>query len=289
MNGQTQYPVVAVLNMKGGVGKTTISANVMRHLHPHITGSTTLIDFDPQYNLSQLLLKQASYDDWKSLGCTMQSVMQEEKAPSLLTVTTAPGPPPDVSKVSINLREEKHSGRKLRIVLGDFSMVKYSLIDQANNSLIPIRNRFRTFVTQARSEGLVCIDCNPSSSFLTVSALEVATHVLVPVRPDRFSMLGLDMLYSYVDQLSQLQTKPKFIVLLNDIPRSNYDAAVEDQLRAHPIYGVRTLSEPLYKTTALSANQKFTGFACDRRGPYVGRAIKNLDTVAGELKKELRL
>ncbi|MBH1633638.1 ParA family protein [Stenotrophomonas maltophilia] len=289
MSAQFQYPVVAVLNMKGGVGKTTISANVMRQLYPHVDGKTSLIDFDPQYNLSQLLLKQSSYEDWKELGLTMQGVMQDATSPSLLTVTTAPGPPPLAANISISLRQDKHSGRELRLVLGDFSMVKYSLIDQASNSLVPIRNRFRSFVQQARTEGIVCIDCNPSSSFLTVSALEVATHVLVPVRPDRFSMLGLDMLYSYVDQLSQLQVKPKFIVLLNDIPRSNYDPAVEDLLRAHPTYGSRTLSEPLYKSSALSASQKHTGFACDRRGPYVGRAIKNLETVALELKKELRL
>ncbi|RYF48811.1 MAG: ParA family protein, partial [Cytophagaceae bacterium] len=48
-------------------------------------------------------------------------------------------------------------------------------------------------VEQARkSRDLICIDCNPSSSFLTLCALLTATHVLIPVRPDRYSMLGLE-------------------------------------------------------------------------------------------------
>ncbi|WAH65580.1 ParA family protein [Xanthomonas hortorum] len=40
-------PVLAVLNMKGGVGKTTIAANVMRLLYKQFSKRTILVDFDP--------------------------------------------------------------------------------------------------------------------------------------------------------------------------------------------------------------------------------------------------
>jgi chromosome partitioning protein len=49
-------PVIAVLNLKGGVGKTTLAAHVFRELFVAKRLSILLVDLDPQYNLSQQLL-----------------------------------------------------------------------------------------------------------------------------------------------------------------------------------------------------------------------------------------
>ena len=43
-------PVVAVLNMKGGVGKTTICSNVSLSVFENHEVGTLLIDLDPQFN-----------------------------------------------------------------------------------------------------------------------------------------------------------------------------------------------------------------------------------------------
>ncbi|MEP6664250.1 MAG: ParA family protein, partial [Verrucomicrobiota bacterium] len=68
MSHQTQLsPVVAVLNMKGGVGKTTISANVFRELYRRIgkEKKTLLIDFDAQFNLTQSVITEKGYEPLK--------------------------------------------------------------------------------------------------------------------------------------------------------------------------------------------------------------------------------
>jgi len=146
-------------------------------------------------------------------------------------------------------------------------LVKYSLIDDVK-SLLPVKQRFKDFVSNARAEmDLVCIDCNPSSSFMTVCALEVASHVIIPVRPDRFSVLGLELLDAFITELPTLKQKPKLIIVLNGIPRSNYDPAVENILRSHPRFGGLTLSTPLYQSSLLAANPSYTGFASDKPGP----------------------
>jgi chromosome partitioning protein len=54
--------VVAVLNMKGGVGKTTISAHLMRVLYHNFAKRVLLVDLDPQFNLTQCLVSRADYD-----------------------------------------------------------------------------------------------------------------------------------------------------------------------------------------------------------------------------------
>lgn len=66
--------MVAVLNMKGGVGKTTISAHVMRVLYHRLKIKTLLVDLDPQFNLSQALISRATYDGLKDSNRTISSV-----------------------------------------------------------------------------------------------------------------------------------------------------------------------------------------------------------------------
>lgn len=59
-------PVVAVLNMKGGVGKTTLSANIFRVLFERRQAGTLLLDLDPQFNLTQALFTRSAYDKLKA-------------------------------------------------------------------------------------------------------------------------------------------------------------------------------------------------------------------------------
>ena len=285
-------PVVAVLNMKGGVGKTTLSSHVMRVLYLKLMKKVALIDFDPQFNLTQTVVPQAQYEKFKQAGKTILSVMEQAPQTSLFSVTGTNGtPPPSLSDVSEVMKRTTNGEAELRLVPGDFGMVKYSLIDDAS-SLAPVRGRFKTFVDNCRQEmDLVCIDCNPSSSFMTVCALEVATHVLVPVRPDRFSVLGLELLDQFIKGLPMLTSKPKLIVVLNGIPKSNYDPTVENILRSHPEFGSKTLSNPLHTSSILAASPSYTGFATDKKGANRYKYIMsaNIEALATELGKELGL
>jgi chromosome partitioning protein len=280
-------PVIAVLNMKGGVGKTTISAHVMRVLYRTLLKRTLLIDFDPQFNLTQTVVSQVGYEKMKQDNRTILSVMEPPPQSSLFNITAILPPPPLPEDVSVSLKKMSNNKAELLLVPGDFGLVKYSLIDDAK-SLAPVKNRFKTFITNARATvDLVCIDCNPSSSFMTVCALEVATHLLIPVRPDRFSILGLELLDTFMSGLPTLKNKPKQLIVLNGIPRTNYNPAVENILRSHPKFGSRTLSTPLYHTSLLATTPSYTGFASDKRVSYKKRLTNNIDTLAREIGKEV--
>lgn len=280
-------PVVAVLNMKGGVGKTAISAHVMRILYRTFKKRVLLVDFDPQFNLTQTVVPQATYEKYKLDNRTVLSVMEPAPQSSLFTVTTSLPPPPSLNDVSVILKFVQGSTANLRLVPGDFGLVKYSLVDDSK-TLAPVKDRFKTFVANARAEAdLVCIDCNPSSSFMTVCALEVATHLLIPVRPDRFSILGLELLDSFVSYLPTVKQKPKQLIVLNGIPRANYNPAVENILRSHPEFGGRTLSTPLYLSSLLATTPSYTGFATDKPVPHRLRVTSNIEALAKEIGNEL--
>jgi chromosome partitioning protein len=282
-------PVAAVLNMKGGVGKTTITGQVMRVLYLKLLKKTLLVDFDPQFNLTQAVVTQSNYEKLKEKNRTILTVMEPQPTKSLFSISSALPPPPSVDSVEVVLKQVADSDVTLALVPGDFGLVKYSLIDDAK-TLAPVKNRFKEFIQQARvSKDLVCIDCNPSSSFMTLCALEVATHLIVPVRPDRFSMLGLELLDSFVSDLPVLVNKPKQIIVLNGIPRSKYDPSVENIIRSHPKFGPRTLSTPLYQSSLLAASPSYTGFATDKRVPHRTRVTINITTLANEIGTELGL
>jgi chromosome partitioning protein len=279
--------VAAVLNMKGGVGKTAISAHVMRVLYRELEKKVLLIDFDPQFNLTQTIINQALYEKIKNANKTILSVMEPAPQTSLFTVTTNMPPPPSWEAVSFMLKKLQNDAAWLTLVPGDFGLVKYSLIDDSG-ALKPVKNRFKQFIEQASQDfDIVCIDCNPSSSFMTVCALEVATHLLIPVRPDRFSILGLELLDAFVSELPTISSAPKQIIILNGVSRANYDPSVENILRSHPKFGAKTLATPLYYSSLLAANPSYTGFASDKPVPNRYRVTANMEQLATELGQEL--
>lgn len=282
-------PVVAVLNMKGGVGKTTISAHVFRHLYSHLKKRVLLVDFDPQFNLTQTVMNQVTYEKHKAAGKTVFSVMENNSAPSIFKVSSNLGPPPALNDVAVRLRGFRGTSPETNLLLipGDFDMVKYSMIGDGK-ILEPVKTRFLKFLENSRLErDLICIDCNPSSSFMTLCALQAATHVLVPVRPDRYSLLGLKMLNRFISEIPQISKKPELIVLLNGIKASGYDATVENTLRSDPEFGPVTLANSLHMSKVLEATAGYTGFATDKQGqgwrvtPSITAIVDELSTALG--------
>lgn len=286
-------PVVAVLNMKGGVGKTTICASLSLSLFENREISALLIDLDPQFNLTQGLLTRAVYDEYKSDAQTIYSAMEPPSDVGLFDVATSAQPPPKAETISHEFFYLTNKPSKtIELVPGDFQLVKYSLMDD-NSKLQGVKTRLLKFIEQAKSRyDAIFLDCNPSSSFLTLCALHAATHVLVPVRPDRFSMLGLEILAEFIESLPTLAPKPQLIILLNGISRGGKDTvavSVEAELRAHPKFGPRTLTNFVPQSGALRAKTDYTGFAAERKGRWQRQIRAEMAAIAHELAGKLGL
>jgi chromosome partitioning protein len=282
--------VIAVLNLKGGVGKTTVSAHLFRVLFGRLHAATLLIDLDPQFNLTQTLLTRLQYDKLKADEKTVLSIMEPPPAVGLFDIKTTNAPPPLPEEIVLTLWHfSKDPKRKLDLIPGDFRLVKYSLMEDSKK-LASVKTRFLDFIANAKKEyDVVCIDCNPGSSFLTSCELHACTHILVPVKPDKYSILGLELLYEYLEGIPSIIPKPEIIVLLNGISRTHYDSAVEDELRAHPVFGSKTLAARLYHSKILIAHPDYTGFATDKRVPHKTKLKSEIQSVVDELATVLGL
>lgn len=99
----------------------------------------------------------------------------------------------------------------------------------------------------------------------------------------------LELLSDFVDSIPTIYNKPEIVILLNGVPRTDYKLRVENELRAHPVFGTLTLANRIYESKLLVANPDYTGFATDRRVSHRRKLKTELRLVVDELSQRLGL
>lgn len=176
--------VISFLNMKGGVGKTTLCREISYYLQNN--GKRVLVvDVDPQSNCTQSLFEKFSVETVNDEGVKLQGMptIQNMYESKLVDIQR--------ENVILNLTEN------LSIIPGDLSTVFMEREVNSKNE-----QRLLTLIDQwklKRDFDYIFIDCPPTYSFYTVSALLASDFYLAPAQPDLYSILGLDLLNSVVE------------------------------------------------------------------------------------------
>jgi len=68
--------VISLINMKGGVGKTTCAVNLATYLAKDHGKRVLLVDFDPQTNASLSVMPEKAWEDWQEEHGTMADVLE---------------------------------------------------------------------------------------------------------------------------------------------------------------------------------------------------------------------
>jgi cellulose biosynthesis protein BcsQ len=231
-------PVVALMNMKGGVGKTTIASQVFSALQKARGNRVLLIDLDPQHNLSQLFFRRSTQDTLVYLDASIISLFepsslqgQPSPAENWHLINMQDALPPEADQVAHRLiPEDKANGGRFDLVCGQFDIAKYAFMDQRAWTA-RARANFRASINHLRrSYDLIVLDTNPSASFLTTAALAVATRILAPMRTDRFSIRGVRLLNDLMTRLVEEPGRPPISIVFNGIERtakSDIETALE--------------------------------------------------------------
>ncbi|EDT78094.1 ParA family protein [Clostridium perfringens] len=192
--------VISVINMKGGVGKTTLSVGMADYLSEN-GHSVLLIDADPQFNSTQAMLdtyKMKGYEDLESEKNYYNVEVLPNKRTiyklfTLQTNMTHMYSTPEADDLIINLKEN------LDILCGDLSLVLVNKVSD-HTFVKRIRNFIEDNSLKEKYEYII-IDCPPTLTIYTDSALMASDYYLIPNRIDRYSIVGIDSLQQAVTNL----------------------------------------------------------------------------------------
>jgi chromosome partitioning protein len=191
---------IAVINMKGGVGKSTLCVNLAWHFgaRPEWQKRVLLVDLDPQFNASQYILGVVRY----------QSLILGQQLPTVWDIfeqaTRAPG-----------LRS---SGRRLGdsvIRIREFPRANYlDLIASQLELSFTLKNPSQkehllsNFISDIEDAyDLILVDCAPTESVLTTAAYLACDKMLIPVKPEFLSTIGLPLIRQSIGDFSRLYKK----------------------------------------------------------------------------------
>ena len=177
---------LSVINMKGGVGKTTIAASLARYAARRYaaTGRRVLaVDLDPQANLSQALMGEIAYRRFL-----------DDRAPSIAEVFDGYLPPGSGSGSATNLSASAVVQSTSYTNL-DVLPSRFDFADRLVSAINPNpRCLARLIADSFQDRDLVIIDCAPTESVFTKAAYHASRYVLVPVRPEFFATIGFPLL-----------------------------------------------------------------------------------------------
>jgi len=157
---------VAVINQKGGVGKTTTAVNLGAGL-ARLGKRVLLIDFDPQANLTSHLSMERKSDD-----ATVYDLL---RSGSSLADLARPAGEPNLWVVPAGT---------------DLAGVELELAAEIGREVI-LRDRIEDARKNGQPYDFVFIDCAPSLGLLAINALTAADEALVPIQAEFFALAGM--------------------------------------------------------------------------------------------------
>jgi chromosome partitioning protein len=215
---------IALVNQKGGVGKTTSTTNLAYALSQR--GKHVLaVDMDPQASLT--------------IYCN-QDPSELEKEQRTLYYSLMKGVP---------LRE--------LVIAGDPALLPASIslasaepqLAQEWDSVTVLRNKLRPLHDDY---DYILIDCPPTLTLLTINALTAADAIVIPVKTDHLSIMGIPLLLETVEKV-QGKANPE-LAIIGVLPtmfnaRNTHDNICLQELRSSLEPDIKVF-EPIHRSTA---------------------------------------
>lgn len=187
---------VSLINMKGGVGKSTITINLTWHFaaKSEWNKKVLVLDLDPQFNASQYLIGQTAYKK-----------ILDDSIPTIWDVfeqfTHLPGRPTplplDPQRVVYKVRHF-YGGGCIDLIPSRLELA-FSLRNPGEKEQLLAK----LIAKIEQNYELILLDCAPTESFLTMAAYLASDYILVPVKPEYLSSIGLPLLVNSMEEFEK--------------------------------------------------------------------------------------
>ena len=200
--------VVSFINMKGGVGKTTLCIGIGEYLANYCDKKILFIDLDPQFNTTQSLVNEFNLEDEYlsnySEGTNQRTVMRLFETQQTIAKRLDLPEPDDILV---------HLNDNMDLLPGTINLILVETDKDGSKA-----KKVKKFISNNKLKekyDFIFIDCPPTISVYTDAALIASDFYLVPIRIDRYSILGIKLLKQVIDRLDDNESigiKPLGIV-----------------------------------------------------------------------------
>lgn len=175
---------ICIINLKGGVGKSTITALLSRYAFNERKKDVLAIDLDPQANLSQGLMHQSYSSFLAQKRASIVEVFSDFIPPN----KGGGAQPVTVDAVSELILDG--GSRKLELIPS-----RFDFSDALTNAVRPDPKILARFLSHNfKNKDVILIDCSPTESVFTTAAYYASDYVLIPVKPEFFATIGFPLL-----------------------------------------------------------------------------------------------
>ena len=203
--GSDHMDIVSVINYKGGVGKTTTTANLAAQL-AWIGKNVLMIDLDPQASLTFSFVRP---ENWETDLAEVRTIKRWFD-------TVREG---DEMDMNVLLFEQMQVNRtlggkgRLALIPSHLGLINVDLelatqlgganLAQAKRNYVQVHRRLARGLADIDQDAfdIVLIDCPPNFNIVTKTAIVASHQVLVPAKPDYLSTLGITYLQRNLNQL----------------------------------------------------------------------------------------
>ncbi len=211
--------IISLLNIKGGVAKTTSAITIGQVLAQDYGKRVLLIDADQQGNATRLLLPNGQSQIGTADMLTARELLPTDEL--------------------IN-----HSPYGLDVIGADFRLVeanKACMLDATRPQQFRFKRQLlREEITDAYDYCL--IDCPPDISMAAINALAISDDVLIPVRADKYGLDGLSYVMNVIQELQdcneRLTMHGCFLTVVNR--KTNLAQYVDDLLQTCGVPAMQT-------------------------------------------------
>jgi len=265
---------IAVMNTKGGVGKSTIVLALAETLAAYHGKNVLVIDSDAQASISSMLMTPASLHQLQGSGLTLVDFL----VAAVLNNTPADWPQFVVRGVS-----DVDDARSVYLFPSDMQLTLFEREVSRESLHARLRATIRKLLNEVRSVfEIVLIDCPPGLSVLTESWLREADFHISPTKPDYVSSCGLEVFRRFKQLNPEMGFAENLGVLVNLKDRSSLvDDEYHRWLQENPEN--RCFAQIIPRVNALQNAARFSTIERSYQAKYPGEAGQAVRAFAEEV------
>jgi len=195
--------VISIINLKGGVAKTTTTVQIAECLASEFSKKVLVIDLDPQTNATISLIDEEKWEKLDAQGKTLFQLFNDKiEKTTLFDIDTA------LQRGVSNLRLRSLDLLASSIRFIDIQDRIGEVANRTHNTINPQEVLKSAVFEKLKDYDYVLIDCPPNLGYITRNGIEISDYYLIPTIPDTLSTYGIPQIIGSIHELATARKLP---------------------------------------------------------------------------------